>query len=186
MRIIEEKNITVLSQVLEFIEAYAEYHICEGEVAEDGLPTDAKMLMDSIPFLKDIVSGKKYSDKEIVFKKDLEGALYGKDLENALYTAEKHGRESVSPNYSWCVCDCDISECYLTDDIGEAMEFSAKKSMNGGMWYVLKIQKSNCDGTYRTYFEGRCDDGHYFDSDKREFLHFDYIAQRVIDVKKIK
>ena len=69
MRIIEEKNIKALSQVLEFIEAYAEYHICEGEVAEDGLPTDAKMLMDSIPFLKDIVSGKKYV-VEVVYEKE--------------------------------------------------------------------------------------------------------------------
>jgi len=185
MRIIEEKNIKALSQVLEFIEAYAEYHICDGEISEDGLPTDAKMLMDSIPFLKDIVSAKRYSDSEIVFKKDMENALFGKDLENALYTAEKHGRESVSPNYLWCVCDCDISECYLTDDIGKAMEFSARKSAGGNLWYVLKIAKSNCDGTYRTYFEGRCENGHYSDGSKEMFLHFDYIAQRAGNVRKI-
>ena len=106
-----------------------------------------------------------------------------RQLDDVVRLREKQARESVNPNYKYCVTDGDIYECWLTDDIGVAMQKAHTLAVcKQRIHHVLKIIKAK-DGTYKTtieccyYDDGRCIDR----SDGTVFLHFDFIAQKVGD-----
>lgn len=192
----------VLLDVYEFLDRFVECYK-DDEPIESGEKTDAQRFAEKLPVLKKFLETKdpftikkppiiKLEENKIEnpnVQEFLE-CMFGCDdktkqtIKNHLYAIAKYARESVNPNYRYCVIDGDISECYLTDDIGVAMEFAAKKSKAQHDWRVLSISKCK-DGSWRTFVEGWCDDGHYYERKGEEFLHFDYISQRALVVKKI-
>lgn len=168
---------TAMEEAYDFLSAFVEYHIDEPPFdPEDGL-TDAQRLAEYLPILQRMLSNTtpdlvQYTDHDY---SELESNKKYKDY---IYSQVRHARESVNPNYKYCVTSSGLHDCYLTDDISVAMEFAAKKSRDCDMWYVLKIGKLK-DNTYKTFVQGVCYDGHYEERDKHAYLHFDYIAQAV-------
>lgn len=178
----DEKHITNLSEIYNFLQAYVDYHEGDPLIADDGEPTDCANLKQWLPSLQAVIKSKKVSKpKPIVKEKIVEVEIPVID-ENDVYNAVKKARESVNPNYKYCVVYNDASECGLTDDVGVAMEHAAKVSKTRGHdnINVCRIFKSVADGTYKTKIEGWCSNGHYYDHvhGDGDYLHFDFIAQR--------
>ena len=176
MRQFEDIHIANLQRIYDFIQAFVDYHEFDPKVADDGEPTDAAMLEECLPALQAVIESEDVPtiEPQISIKQ-----VYDTDY---LYNAVKHARESVNPNYKYCVVYSDASECGLTDDIGVAMEHAAlvSKRIRYDNINVCRITKSVNDGTYRTKIEGWCSDGHYYDKvhSDGDYLHFDFIAQR--------
>lgn len=179
MNNITQTQLTALTEILNFVEAYVDYHIDDVNVI-DGEPTDAQLLSQFLPQAKSIfdTKGKDIAENNAIAYGDVE-------LKDIIYTERKHAAESVNPNYKYCVVSSNIDECYLTDSEVAAMEFAIKKSRIGNMWNVCEIKKSKCDGTYRTYIVGYASDGDYYESSSREFLHYNYIAESASVIGKI-
>lgn len=173
MIIVQDNFIPALRKIFEFVETFVDYHIDEKSI--DGQPTDAERMRICLPALKSVIDSEKVDN--IVTKAD---------LKNIVYNAEKRGREAVRPLYKYCVVNSDIEYCYVTDDIGKAMEKAASLSKTSSDFqYVLNIRQAN-DGSYKTFYEAIYDDGKWCNTDMRDFLHFDYILQRVgSDIYKI-
>lgn len=173
MVIIQDNVIPVLREIFEFVEAFVDYYIDEESI--DGKPMDAERMRICLPALKGVIVSERVNN---IVTKD--------DLKNIVYNAEKRGREAVRPLYKYCVVDSDITYCYVTDDIGKAMEKAASLSKTSSDFqYVLNIRQAN-DGNYKTFYEARYYEGNWYDTDMRYFLHFDYILQRVgSDIYKI-
>lgn len=169
MKQFEGTHIANLNRIYDFILAFVDYYEFDTQVADDGKPTDAAVLKECLPSLKAVIESEDIPTTN----------QYDKDY---VYNAVKLARESVNPNYKYCVVYCDASECGLTDDIGIAMEHAATVSKNRRFdnINVCRIFKSVSDGTYRTKIEGFCWDGHYYEKSHgdRNYLHFDFIAQR--------
>ena len=177
-------------RMLEFVEAFVDYQLQTPEdyVADDGEPTTAAEMEECLKMLPKRLPQSKASAKAPVKetpKMSYEEWLNNPDFKDYIFTIRKDARESINPNYRYCVTNDNVDECYLTDDVGVAMEFAANKSKDGSNWTICKIAKAG-DSSYRTYVEGYCMNGHYMDGDGRCSLHFDYIAQRCEDnIKKI-
>ena len=173
-----EKYITDLAEIYDFLQAYVDYHEGDPEIADDGEPTDCVNLKKWLPSLHAVIKSKKVAKpKPIVKEKVVEV-----EIPVMNYAVVKQARESVNPNYKYCVVYHDASECGLTDDIGVAMEHAAmvSKTRRCDNINVCRIVKSVNDGTYKTKIEGWCSDGHYYDKvhGDGDYLHFDFIAQR--------
>lgn len=172
MKQFEDIHIANLKRIYDFIYAFVDYHEFDPKVADDGEPTDAAVLEECLPSLKAVIESEDIPTIE-------PQQVYDNDY---LYNAVKLARESVNPNYKYCVVYHDASECGLTDDIGVAMEHAAlvSKTRRGDNIHVCRIVKSVNDGTYKTKIEGWCSDGHYYDKVHRDgdYLHFDFIAKR--------
>lgn len=173
MIIVQDNAIPALREIFEFVEVFVDYHIDEKSI--DGQPTDAESMRICLPTLKGVIDSEK-----------VDNIVSQEDLKNIVYNAEKRGREAVRPLYKYCVVDSDIRYCYVTDDIGKAMEKAASLSKTSSDFqYVLNIRQAN-DGSYKTFYEARYYEGKWYDTDMRDFLHFDYILQRVgSDIYKI-
>lgn len=173
MVIIQDNVIPALREIFEFVEAFVDYHVDEKSI--DGQPTDAERMRICLPALKGIIDSER-----------VDNIVTQEDLKNIVYNAEKRGREAVRPLYKYCVVDSDINYCYVTDDLGRAMERAASLSKTSSDFqYVLNIRQAN-DGSYKTFYEARYDNGKWCDIDMHDFLHFDYILQRVgSDIYKI-
>lgn len=187
MKVITEKQLGVLHEVIEFLEAYVEYNI-DVKLADDE-PTDAQILSKQLPTLKSIFDNKEV--KEVEESKPEEpktilGYKEGSKVEDIIYTEKKKAEESVNPNYKYCVVESSLDSCYLTDDEVAAMEFAIKKSKNGKLYYVCEIKKVT-DGTYKTFILGNAADGDYAELNRiySEFLHYNYIASAASEVGKI-
>ena len=165
MIIIQDNVIPALREIFEFVEAFVDYHIDEKSI--DGQPTDAERMRISLPALKGIIDSEK-----------VDNIVTQEDLKNIVYNAEKRGREAVCPLYKYRVIDSDIKYCYVTDDISKAMEKAASLSKTSGPHSVFNIRKAN-DGSYKTFYEAIYYEGKYNDTDLQDFLHFDFILQRV-------
>lgn len=166
-----------LERVVEWLEAYIDYHIDEPSVLEEGVPTDAQWLSNDLPVLKAMLSERnEIKDSPYLPDEDYEDVtLWGQDLKNALFSAAKFARESVNPNYKYCVVDEELYEVWLTDELDKAMECASNKSKcDGGIWHVYWIKQ--CSDGYRCINECWYAHGKYFDGDMRSFLHYDYIA----------
>jgi len=177
----DEKHITNLSEIYNFLQAYVDYHEGDPLIADDGEPTDCANLKQWLPSLQAVIKSKKVSKpKPIVKEKIVEVEIPVID-ENDVYNAVKKARESVNPNYKYCVVYADAGQCGLTDDIGVAMEHAAavSKTRRLDIVNVCRISKIH-DGTYKTIIEGWCCDGHYDEVHGmcKDYLHFDFIAQR--------
>lgn len=166
-----------LERVVEWLEAYIDYHIDEPSVLEEGVPTDAQWLSNDLPVLKGMLSERnEIKDSPYLPDEDYEDVtLWGQDLKNALFSAAKFARESVNPNYKYCVTDSGLYDVYLTDDFGTAMECASSKSKyKSGMWRVFSIKETR-DG-YRCFTECWYNRGEYYEGNRECFLHYDYIA----------
>ena len=152
-----------MDELLDFLEKYAEYHIDDAPIEPD-IETDAQMIRRLMPKLRQLISEMSKTKTHRSIDKDIE------------YSIKKDARESVNPNYRYCAVDHQIRQFYLTDDVSDAMQFAANKSMSD-MWYVLEIKQVK-DGSYKTFIDCIYYDKHYQErTDYKDFLHFDYIAQ---------
>lgn len=158
-----------LRKIYEFLEAYVEYHIDEKPV-EEGFVTDAQMLAMELPVLKSLIEEQR---PENVY---IDEALKDSDPEKWAYGIQRHARECVNPHFKYCVCDYQLTELYLTDDYGAALQKAKDKSKDYGVWRVLSIRQIS-NGSYMTFVDSFYTDGEYCKGDKCSFLHFDYIAQ---------
>lgn len=181
--------------LLEFLEAYSDYYADDEPVEDDGEPTDAMRISKALPSIKKaFAKRKKHAEKPkqkptpeddiaVIHEHDskviYKDVVY-QDIDNLVYNIAKKERESVNPNYKYCLCDTDLRNCYLSDDITDIMEFGTKLSKtNDRMFNVLEIFKAH-DGSYKTRIIGCCDSGHYEESGRSvcgDYLHFYYIAQ---------
>ena len=181
MKPITKTQLKALEEVLQFVEAYVDYHIGDKNMI-DGEPTDAEILSKYIPQLKSVFGNGAEVEYAKNAAKEWKESPSEASLKDIIYTERRNAKESVNPNYKYCVTNCDVSVCYLTDSETAAMEFAVSKSKcdtdRYNTWRVLKIMKSK-DGTYKTYIVGRVSEGHYYDNDKKNesFLHFNYIAE---------
>ena len=186
-RLVTPKERQAYSEALEFIEAFVDYY-CDDEPVEPGEETDAQRLAKILPTLKGLFGNQQKRLNRVIAeereKARAESCQQNEtELKDKIYMAVKEARESVNPNYKYCVCDGDIYECWLTDDIGAAMQKAHTLAVSKHrIHHVLKIYKAK-DGTYKTTVE--CcyyDDGSCIDrGDIHAFLHFDFIAQKVGD-----
>lgn len=185
------KLIRDVSDLRDWLRRYTEYYAGDGLVDEEGNETDIAMLSRIIPSLDAVIGelcSRKENPKVVEVNKTIEDPsehfinVNGQvcKLSDYIYTCEKFARESVNPNYRYCVVQSELNrDGYLTDDIGDAMECAARESRSGGMWYVLQIFKAD-DGTYRTRHDVNAVNGELMEySGHHEFLHFNYIAQQV-------
>lgn len=152
-----------------------EYHIDE-KPFEDGFVTDAQMLAMELPVFKSLIEEQQPENAYI------DAALQDEDPEKWAYSIQRHARECVNPHFKYCVCDYKLTELYLTDDYGAALQKAKDKSRDCGIWRVLHIYQIS-DGSYMTFVDSFYIDGEYHKGDKRCYLHFDYIAQVVEDDK---
>lgn len=204
---ITKKEREVLTDIYDWLDAFVEYNL--DFISEDDTETDAQRLSKMLPVLKKVLTKdeskpkvkkvcveRKYKDyNDIIDLIDRNQSLRG-----YIDTSVRMARESVKPLYKYLVCDSGLSDvcCWVTDDIGKAMEFGVSQSKSRGeMYYVCVINKCD-DGSYKTFIDGVCDtDGYnesgldYYDGTRRkelrDYLHFDYIAQRYgyDNIKKI-
>ena len=181
--------------LLRFLEAYSDYYADDEPVEDDGEPTDAMRISKALPSIKKaFAKRKKHTEKpkqkptqedDIAVEHEHDSKVIYKDvvyqdIDNLVYNIAKKERESVNPNYKYCLCDTDLRNCYLSDDMTDIMEFGTKLSKTTDrMFNVLEIFKAH-DGSYKTRIIAYCDDGHYVESKTfiyGDYLHFDYIAQ---------
>lgn len=145
-------------------------------------------LTNTIGVLKGITNKPDFAPevKYVEVEKPVEKLLNEDEIKDRIWCAEKHGRESVNPNFKYCVFSTSwTKELYLTDNIGAAMEKAAALSKSVSEFFtVYKIQQAS-DGTYRTYSESTWVDGHLLHEDRDEFLHFDYMAQMAQKIVKL-
>jgi hypothetical protein len=185
------KDKTAVDEVMGFLKAFVDYHIDETTI--ESAPTDAQMLLKNIPVLERLLTAKpkpkpkpKHTVKTV--KPDY-GKLCETDnvLRDFVYTQVRNARESVNPNYKYCVWNDDKRTTWLTDDLDAAMRFAStqSKSHTYSHYLVLKIVRAN-DGTYRTVKECFYSNGEYYDGDKHCcFLHYDYIASISDEILKL-
>lgn len=180
MKQFDENILPHIQNIYNFLEAYIDYHIGDPDsfvdCFGDTVPTDAQMLQESLPFLKTILDSP-----------DVEMQSINSDDEFDFGLIERKAMECVNPNYKYCVVSSEFKKCGLTDDIGDAMEEASFLSKgNNEIFYVLSITKSK-DESYKTYIEFFYTNGNYFEENmKRDFVHYNYIAQAVGEVYKIK
>jgi len=188
----------VLTEIYDWLEAFVDYNL--DFISKDGEETDAQRLSKMLPVFKRVLT--KEASKPKVKKvcverkyKDYSDILdlidRNQSLRGYIDTSVRTARESIKPLYKYCVCDRGLLDdcCWVTDDIGRAMEFGVSQAKSRGkIYYVCVINKCN-DGSYKTFIDGVCDTGGYNESGKelRDYLHFDYIAQRYgyDNIKKI-
>ena len=138
--------------------------------------------------LKGITSKPDYAPevKYVEVEKPVEKLLNEDEIKDRIYCAEKHGRESVNPNFRYCVFSTEwTNELYLTDDINKAMEKAASLSKRESVFFTVYEILQSSDGTYRTYNDTTWIDGHMLPKDRDEFLHFDYMAQMAQKIVKL-
>ena len=174
--LVDEAVVKNIGEICEWVRAWVDYYIDDKPV-DDIEETDAQHLNRLLPIVERFLNEPKNTFTYDVPLRDIE-----LDKQGVIFLRERKARESVNPNYRYCVVDSDISECWLTDDIGDAMQKAHTLAVTNrrDMYYVLKIEKA-ADGTYKTWIDGWFDyDGEYMESrDGREYLHFNFIAERV-------
>lgn len=181
---------TAVDEVLEFLKAFVDYHIDETLIEPDVL-TDAQMLAKNIPVLERLFAEKpkrkrtrkpktvSYSDYDKLYETD-------QTFKNYVDARMRYARESVNPNYKYCVCSDSFGSVWLTDDLDAAMRFASTQSkLNTRTSYnVMKIVQKN-DGSYITQKECWYNNGKYYDGDGSYFLHYNYIAQNAFEINKL-
>ena len=186
--LIDDKMLGAIAEVYDFAQAWSEYHINDEKVEEyddDGNPimTDAEMLAEKLPVIRELFGRQPYTPPKVTAKKIYTADTESEAVKSYAESVAYRSAERVNPNYKYCVVDSEVGECWLTDDVGKAMEKAKTLSLCGGKtcksrdWYVLNICKVN-DGTYKTFYECIYMDGEYHDKPRYDFLHYFYIARR--------
>ncbi len=180
--LIDEEVVECMVEICDWARVYADYYKNDAPIEED-IETDAQMLNRMLPAVE------RFLEKPKVYKPAAKSKPKSKqELESAIYFKEKFARESVNPNYEYCVVHHSLSECWLTDDVEEAMRKARSLAIcNKGIYYVLKIYQAQ-DKTYKTKIEF-CyyENGKHIEHRDRDYLHFDFIAKTVGEenIKKI-
>lgn len=185
-----KKDSIAVDEVMQFLRAFVDYHIVETPIELDA-PTDAQMLEKNIPVLERLLTKKpkrKRARKPKTVSYSDYDKLYDTDqiFKNYVDARMRYARESVNPNYKYCVCNNSFGTIWLTDDLDAAMRFASTQSkLNTRTGFsVMKIVQKN-DGTYITIKECWYRDGEYYDGDGHYFLHYNYIAQNAFEINKL-
>lgn len=180
MKTIDEKEQIIISEVIFDIERRLDLY---GDDMEKDYFEEMSATLNT---LKGITSKPDFAPevKCVEVEKPVERLLNEDEIKDRIRCAEKHGRESVNPNFRYCVFSTGwMKELYLTDDIGAAMEKAASLSKSVGEFFTVYNIRQASDGTYRTYSENTWVDGHLLHEDHDEFLHYDFLsrmAQKII------
>ena len=179
-----------VDEVMQFLRAFVDYHIVETPIEPD-VPTDAQMLEKNIPVLERLLTKKpkrKRARKPKTVSYSDYDKLYDTDqiFKNYVDARMRYARESVNPNYKYCVCNDSFGTIWLTDDLDAAMQFASTQSkLNTRTGYsVMKIVQKN-DGTYTTQRECWYREGEYHDGNGSYFLHYNFIAQNAFEINKL-
>lgn len=184
MKTVEGHELTVISEVILEFERRLEYY------GDDMEPDCKEELEDAISTLNGILKKPDFAPevKYVEVEVPVEKILNSKEIEDRLKMAERFGRESVNPNFKYCVFSTEMRDgLYVTDDFEKALSKAKSLSLSSsyGFYTVYKIRKTH-DGTYKTFMEETYHDGELL-TDRRgeEFLHFDYLVQVADGVVKM-
>ena len=185
-----KKDSIAVDEVMQFLKAFVDYHIDETPIEPD-VATDAQMLEKNIPVLERLLTKKpkrkrarkpktvSYSDYDKLYDTD-------QTFKNYVDARMRYARESVNPNYKYCVCNDSFDSIWLTDDLDAAMQFASTQSkLNTRTSYnVMRIVQKR-DGTYVTEKECWYNNGKYYEGEGGYFLHYNYIAQNAFEINKL-
>lgn len=95
------------------------------------------------------------------------------------------GRESVNPNYKFCVLSESLMDTlYLTDDYEAALRKAKTLSLlSDHMFSVFSIK--NTEEGYKTFYEIQYDGGKPVEPSLYMFLHYDYLSRVVKSIVKL-
>ena len=95
------------------------------------------------------------------------------------------GRESVNPNYKFCVLSESLMDTlYLTDDYKEALRKAKTLSLLSDNVFSVFSIKDTEDG-YKTFYEMQYDGGKPVEPSHYMFLHYDYLSRVVKSIVKL-
>ena len=95
------------------------------------------------------------------------------------------GRESVNPNYKFCVLSESLMDTlYLTDDYKEALRKAKTLSLLSDYVFSVFSIKDTEDG-YKTFYEMQYDGGKPVELIHYMFLHYDYLSRSVKSIVKL-
>lgn len=175
MKLIDEKEVTAIAEVVEELERRLEYW------GDDMDPEAAGWHRTVLERLNGILERPDHTPEVPVGK-----VPDGDEIEDRLKMAERHGRESVDPNFRLCVWSTDRNdELWVTDDMEAAMGKAAWLSKAYGTFYTVYEIRKDDDGTYRTWSDTTWCDGRILRERHEEFLHYDYMASVAGKVTKI-
>jgi hypothetical protein len=95
------------------------------------------------------------------------------------------GRESVNPNYKFCVLSESLMDTlYLTDDYEKALRKAKTLSLFSDHVFSVFSIKETEDG-YKTFYEIQYDGGKPVEPSLYMFLHYDYLSRAVKSIVKL-
>ena len=185
MKTINTTEADTLMELADVLEGYDRNFLEGDEFDEDGNETDAYIIHRTLPILQKILSREDSNRApDLTITKEM--------VDNATNLAFRRGRESVYPNFKYCIYSHNIcGKLYLTDDIGKAMKKAAELAIYGERYNIYRIVKVNAPdtdehNTYKLILDGFWKRGGYHDPDAYEyFLHYDYIAQTANEIVKL-
>jgi hypothetical protein len=95
------------------------------------------------------------------------------------------GRESVNPNYKFCMLSESLMDTlYLTDDYEAALRKAKTLSLlSDHVFSVFSIK--NTEEGYKTFYEIQYDGGKPVEPSSYMFLHYDYLSKVVKNIVKL-
>ena len=95
------------------------------------------------------------------------------------------GRESVNPNYKFCMLSESLMDTlYLTDDYESALRKAKTLSLlSDHVFSVFSIK--NTEEGYKTFYEIQYDGGKPVEPSSYMFLHYDYLSKVVKNIVKL-
>ena len=96
------------------------------------------------------------------------------------------GRESVNPNFDYCILSESLMDTlYLTDDYETALRKAKSLSIinKDHVFSVFSIKETE-DG-YKTFYEMQYDGGEAVSPSHYMFLHYDYLSRAVKNIVKL-
>lgn len=119
MKTVDTNELIVIDEVRFNLERHLELYGCDMDKECLDELTNTINVLKGITSKPDFTPEVRYVNVEVPVEK----ILNEDDIRNRILCAEKHGRESVNPNFKYCVFSTGwTNELYLTDDIGVAME----------------------------------------------------------------
>lgn len=182
MKLIDEKEVTAIAEVVEELERRLEYW------GDDMDPEAAGWHRTVLSGLKGVLERPDHTPevRYVEVEVPVEKVLDGDEIEDRLKMAERHGRESVDPNFRLCVWSTHrTGELWVTDDMEAAMGKAAWLSKAYGTFYTVYEIRKDDDGTYKTWSDTTWCDGEILHERHEMFLHFDYMASVAGKVTKI-
>lgn len=186
----------VLTEIYDWLEAFVDYNL--DFISDDGEETDAQRLSKMLPVFKRVLTkeASKPKVKTVTVEKTytdvgdiVDLILHNPHIKDYFDANIRHARESVNPNYKYCLASTNLDDVWVCDDIGRVMEYGVVLAKTNGKSYNVCSIKEQSDGTYKLFIEGYCSRDGYMESGSsvRDYLHFDYVARCIgyDNIKKV-